>query len=69
MARADKKTKDTSDRASSETQMRVAAAQGSIEKKRDGARLVRYDEGCDEVQITLNSGVTMGIPRKRIRGL
>jgi hypothetical protein len=49
--------------------MTAAAARGRMEMKRDGARSVRYDESRDELEVTLNSGVTVSIPRVKIPGL
>jgi hypothetical protein len=49
--------------------MKRAAERGREEMKRDGARSVRYDGDSDELQIVLNSGVTIRIPRMRIPGL
>jgi hypothetical protein len=40
-----------------------------MEMKRDGARSVRYDESDDELEVTLNNGVTVSIPRAKIPGL
>ncbi len=56
-------------RESTDAEMNAAAARGRLEMQRDGARSVRYDESRDELQIALNTGVTMNIPRTRIPGL
>src|SRR5690242_11380978 len=56
-------------RASTDAEMTAAAARGRIEMKRDGARSVRYDKSRDELQIALNTGVTLNIPRVQIPGL
>jgi hypothetical protein len=56
-------------RESTDAEMTAAAARGRIEMKRDGARSVRYDEKRDELQLALNNGVTISIPRLQIPGL
>ena len=56
-------------RESTDAEMTAAGIRGRVEMKRDGARSVRYDKGRDEIQITLNNGVTMSIPRAQIPGL
>src|ERR1700681_4098335 len=56
-------------RESTDAELTVAATRGRIEMKRDGASSVRYDKGRDEIQIALNNGVTMSIPRVQIPGL
>ena len=53
-------------RQSTDAEMTAAAARGRMEMKRDGARSVRYDESRDELEVTLNSGVTVSIPRVKI---
>lgn len=56
-------------RQSTDAEMTAAAARGRLEMNRDGARSVRYDERDDEIEIILNSGVTVRIPRATIPGL
>jgi len=56
-------------RESTDAEMRAAAERGHVEMSRDGARSVEYDEAHDAVQIALNNGVTMSIPRAQIPGL
>jgi hypothetical protein len=56
-------------RASTDLELSAAFARGRVEMKRDGARSAVYNPKRDEVQIVLNSGVSMSIPRKQIPGL
>jgi hypothetical protein len=50
-------------------QLAAASARGRVETEGDGARSAVYDGDGDEIQIVLNSGVSMSIPRKHIPGL
>ena len=56
-------------RESTDEEMSAAAERGRLEMSRDGARSVHYDEAHDAVQIGLNNGVVMSIPRAQIPGL
>ena len=56
-------------RQSTDAEMTAAAARGRMEMKRDGARSVRYNESRDVLEVALNSGVTVSIPRVKIPGL
>lgn len=54
---------------SNDAELRTAAARGRAEMRRDGARAVRYDARSDELEIVLNSGVTVSMPRSAVPGL
>jgi hypothetical protein len=49
--------------------MSAAAERGRLEMSRDGAKSVPYDQAHDAVEIGLNNGVMMSIPRAQIPGL
>jgi hypothetical protein len=54
---------------STDAELCTAAARGRAEMRRDGARAVRYDPRSDELEIVLNSGVTVSMPRSAVPGL
>jgi Protein of unknown function (DUF2442) len=56
-------------RPSTDAELAAAAARGRLEKARDGARAVKYNPRADEIEIALNTGVVVRIPREIIPGL
>jgi Protein of unknown function (DUF2442) len=56
-------------RLSSDAELATAATRGRVEKARDGARTVKYNARADEIEIALNTGVVVRIPRQIIPGL
>jgi hypothetical protein len=56
-------------RPSTDEELAAAAARGRIEKVRHGARAVKYNPRADEIEIALNTGVVVRIPREIIPGL
>lgn len=56
-------------RLSSDAELATAATRGRVEKARDGARMVKYNARADEIEIALNTGVVVRIPRQIIPGL
>lgn len=56
-------------RRSTDAELAAAAARGRVEKALDGARTVKYNPRADEIEIALNTGVVVRIPREIIPGL
>jgi hypothetical protein len=56
-------------RPSTDAELAAAAARGRAEMARDGARNVKYNSRADEIEIALNTGVIVRIPREIIPGL
>jgi hypothetical protein len=56
-------------RPSTDAELAAAAARGRVEKARHGARTVKYNRLADEIEIALNTGVVVRIPREIIPGL
>jgi hypothetical protein len=56
-------------RPSTDAELDAAAARSRVEKARDGARTVKYIPRADEIEIALNTGVVVRIPREIIPGL
>jgi Protein of unknown function (DUF2442) len=56
-------------RPSTDVELAEASARGRVEMARDGARTVKYAPRADEIEIALNTGVIVRIPRAIIPGL
>jgi hypothetical protein len=56
-------------RPSTDAELAAAEARGRVEMERDGARSVKYNPRAGEIEIALNTGVVVRIPREIIPGL
>jgi uncharacterized protein DUF2442 len=56
-------------RPSTDAELAAAAARGKVEMARDGARSVKYNSRAGAIEIALNTGVVVRIPREIIPGL